>query len=66
MIALLFVTYRAPLVALIPLATVFIAVQVSLKFIALLAEAHVLNPSRDLRVFITVLAYGAGSTTACS
>jgi RND superfamily putative drug exporter len=59
-IALLAITYRAPLVALIPLVTVFVAVQVSLQVLSLLAEAHVLSPSRDLRVFITVLAYGAG------
>jgi RND superfamily putative drug exporter len=59
-IALLVLTYRAPLVALIPLATVYVAVQVSLQVLALLAEAQVLVPSRDLRVFITVLAYGAG------
>jgi RND superfamily putative drug exporter len=59
-IALLAITYRAPLVALIPLVTVFVAVQVSLQVLSLLAEAHILSPSRDLRVFITVLAYGAG------
>jgi RND superfamily putative drug exporter len=59
-VALLLLTYRAPLVALIPLATVYVAVQVALQLLALLAQAQALTPSRDLRIFITVLAYGAG------
>src|SRR5205823_4533472 len=59
-VALLVLIYRAPFVALIPLATVYVAVQVSLHVLALLAEAQVLSLSRDLRIFITVLAYGAG------
>jgi RND superfamily putative drug exporter len=57
---LLLVIYRAPLVALIPLATVFVAVQTALNCLALLASAGILDLDRDARIFITVLAYGAG------
>lgn len=59
-IVLLLILYRAPLVALIPLATVFVAVQVALAALASLAAAGALPLDRDVRIFITVLAYGAG------
>jgi putative drug exporter of the RND superfamily len=59
-IVLLLLLYRAPLVALIPLATVFVAVAVAIPLLAALAGAGVLEIFRDLRVFVTVLAYGAG------
>jgi putative drug exporter of the RND superfamily len=59
-IVLLILMYRAPLVALIPLLTVFVSVQVALYVLAIMAGADVLTVSRDTRVFITVLAYGAG------
>ncbi|HEV3119054.1 MAG TPA: MMPL family transporter, partial [Gemmataceae bacterium] len=59
-VALLLLAYRAPLVALIPLVTVAVAVEVALMLLALLAEVHVLVPSREIRIFITVIAYGAG------
>jgi RND superfamily putative drug exporter len=59
-VALLLLLYRAPLVALVPLVTVFFAVQVSLRLLALLAWFGLLAPDRDLRIFITVLVYGAG------
>jgi RND superfamily putative drug exporter len=59
-ILLLLVIYRAPLLALIPLLTVFVAVQISLKLLAISAAAGIINLSESLRIFITVLAYGAG------
>jgi RND superfamily putative drug exporter len=59
-VALLLLAYRAPLVALIPLATVYVAVEASLAALALLAQAQILTLSTELRVFITVIAYGAG------
>src|SRR5438309_4266190 len=59
-VVLLLLVYRAPLVAFIPLATVYVAVQFSLNLLALLAQAEILTPASDLRVFITVLAYGPG------
>ena len=62
-VALLLFLYRAPLVAFIPLLTVAVAVEVSMRFLAWLAftlPPDVFAPSRDLRIFVTVLAYGAG------
>jgi RND superfamily putative drug exporter len=59
-VVLLMLMYRAPFVALIPLLTVFISVQIALHVLAMLAEAEVFTVFRDVRVFINVLAYGAG------
>ena len=59
-VVMLLVLYRAPVAALIPLTTVFFAVQMALRLLALLAKAGVLGLYRDLDIFITVLAYGAG------
>ncbi|MCI0681373.1 MAG: MMPL family transporter [Gemmataceae bacterium] len=59
-IGLLFVIYRAPLVAIIPLATVFIAVQIAVSVLSLLAGSGLLTISEGLKIYITVLAYGAG------
>jgi RND superfamily putative drug exporter len=59
-VALLLLLYRAPLMAVIPLATVYVAVQIALHSLALLAGAGMLTLDRDNRIFITVLSYGAG------
>src|SRR5260370_9401107 len=59
-IGLLLVIYRAPLLALIPLATVFFAVQIAIDLLVLLAKNHLLTLSETNRIYITVLAYGAG------
>jgi RND superfamily putative drug exporter len=59
-VVLLLLLYRAPLVALIPLITVFFAVQISLDSLALLAGTGWVSLDRDVRIFITILAYGAG------
>ena len=59
-VVLLSLLYRAPLVALIPLATVFAAVEIALNLLALMGQAGIMNLSRDVRIFVTVLAYGAG------
>jgi uncharacterized membrane protein YdfJ with MMPL/SSD domain len=59
-VLLLLVIYRAPLLALIPLVTVYVAVQVSINLLALVAAAGIVNLSESLRIYITVLAYGAG------
>ncbi|MEI7684269.1 MAG: MMPL family transporter [Planctomycetota bacterium] len=59
-IIILVLLYRAPLVAIIPLLTVFISVEVSVRLLGFLAGHGIFAPSRDLRVFVTVLAYGAG------
>lgn len=59
-VVLLVVIYRAPLVALIPLATVVLSVQIALKLLSLLAEAGYVNLFEGIQTFITVLTYGAG------
>lgn len=59
-IALLLLLYRAPLPALIPLATVFIAVEIAIKFLSILARANWITVFDDIQVYITILAYGAG------
>lgn len=59
-IALLVLIYRAPLVAIIPLATVFVAVQIAISVLALWAGSGAVTISEGLRIYITVLAYGAG------
>jgi RND superfamily putative drug exporter len=59
-IVLLMLIYRAPLIALVPLVTVFVAVQLALKFLAMLAEAKVVTVFEGLQTFITVIVYGAG------
>jgi putative drug exporter of the RND superfamily len=59
-IVLLLLIYRAPLIALVPLATVFLAVTVALKFLSLLAEARVLTLFEGIQTFITVIVYGSG------
>jgi RND superfamily putative drug exporter len=59
-IGLLLVIYRAPLLALIPIATVFFAVQISTKLLAIMAGHDLIGLSETNRIYITVLAYGAG------
>ncbi len=59
-VVLLILIYRAPLLALIPLATVAIAVQISLNILALLADAGYLTLFQGLQTYVTILAYGAG------
>ncbi len=59
-VVLLILLYRAPLLALIPLATVYVGVQISFNLLAMMGEANILTLSGDVRIFVTVLAYGAG------
>ena len=59
-VALLILIYRAPLLALIPLVTVFLSVQVALHLLALLAGTQHLILFQGIQIFITILAYGAG------
>jgi RND superfamily putative drug exporter len=58
--ALLILIYRAPLLALIPLATVYLAVQIALNVLALLAGAGYVTLFQSLQIYISILAYGAG------
>lgn len=67
-VGLLLLIYRAPLVALIPLATVFMALQISMATLILLTWAgnhgiypfHYLKPFSGLKTYIAVVVYGAG------
>ncbi len=59
-ITLLVLIYRAPLLAIIPLVTVYLAVKVALNLLALMAGHGYLAVFNSLQIFITILAYGAG------
>jgi RND superfamily putative drug exporter len=59
-IALLLLLYRAPLLAIIPLATVYLAIQVSVNTLALMAGAGWITLFQGIQIYITILAYGAG------
>ena len=59
-IILLLVFYLAPLIALIPLVTLYVAVQVALSLLALFAQAGYLDLFRGLEVYTTVVVYAAG------
>lgn len=59
-VVMLLVIYRAPLLALVPLVTLFIAVQLSLRTLTLLAQAGYLSLFEGLEVYATVITYGPG------
>jgi len=61
-IGLLLLIYRAPLLALIPLISVYISTQISLSLITFLGKySHGLfDPFAGLQTYITVITYGAG------
>lgn len=59
-IALLLVVFRAPLLAAVPLITLYVAVEVSLDLLAMLADAGYIRVFEGLQVYTTVLVYGAG------
>jgi RND superfamily putative drug exporter len=59
-IILLILIYRAPLLALIPLVTVYLATQMSLHALSLTAQHGYVTLFAGLEVFIAVLSYGAG------
>jgi putative drug exporter of the RND superfamily len=59
-ILLLFAIYRAPIVAVIPLATVYLSVKIALWTLSLLAQAHLIRLFSGIEVYVTVVLYGAG------
>lgn len=59
-IVLLCVIYRAPLLALVPLLTLFLAVDVSLHLLTLLAQRGYVPIFRGLQEYTTVISYGPG------
>src|SRR5439155_9424741 len=52
-IALLLVIYRAPMLALMPLASVFVAVELALKIVAILGQHQLIQVSETIRIYIT-------------
>lgn len=59
-VVLLVFIYRAPLPALIPLVTVYIAVKLSLKLMSILALHEIVGLFDGVQTFVTVILYGAG------
>lgn len=59
-IGLLVLIYRAPLPALIPLVTVYIAVKLSLRLLSILADHGIVGVFDGVQTYITVILYGAG------
>jgi RND superfamily putative drug exporter len=59
-IVILVLIYRAPFLALIPLTSVFVATQISLKLLSLLAQAGMVTLFEGIEIYITVILYGTG------
>jgi putative drug exporter of the RND superfamily len=59
-VGLLIAIYRAPLLALIPLMTVFVAVKLTMALLCLLAEQGWVTLFSGVESYVTVLLYGAG------
>ncbi len=59
-VAILLLIYRAPFLAIIPLFSVFMARQISLKLLAILAQAGYVTLFTGSEIYITVILYGTG------
>jgi RND superfamily putative drug exporter len=59
-IVLLIAIYRSPLLAAIPLATVYLAVQIAINVLAICAQHGHIQLFEGIEIYITILAYGAG------
>lgn len=59
-VVLLIAIYRAPLLALIPLTTVFVAVKLTMSLLILMAQLHWIRLFTGVESYVTVLLYGAG------
>ena len=59
-VLLLIAIYRAPLLALIPLITVFVSVKLSMSLLTLMAQQHWTILFPGVQIYVTVLVYGAG------
>ncbi len=59
-IGLLLIIYRAPLLALIPLMTVYVSTHIALHMLALLGQADIVQLFDGIETYVTVLLYGAG------
>jgi RND superfamily putative drug exporter len=59
-VALLFVVFRAPVAAVVPLISMFVAVEVALWILAWAAYYDVLEVFDGLKLYVSVIVYGAG------
>jgi RND superfamily putative drug exporter len=59
-VVILLLVYRAPFLALIPLATVFMATQISLKLLSHLAQLGLVTLFEGIEIYITIILYGTG------
>ena len=59
-VVLLIIIYRAPLLAFIPLITVFVSVKLSMSLLILMAQHHWVILFPGVETYVTVLLYGAG------
>lgn len=59
-VSLTIVIFRAPLLALIPLITMYFAMDVALKSLALMAGAGVIGLFKDIEAYSTVVVYASG------
>lgn len=59
-VVLLIMIYRAPLLALIPLITVGVSTDISLKLLSIAAEQGWLELFNGIETYVTVVVYGAG------
>jgi putative drug exporter of the RND superfamily len=59
-IILLFAIYRAPILAVIPLLTVFISVKIAILTLSMLAQHDIVRLFSGIEVYVTVVLYGAG------
>jgi RND superfamily putative drug exporter len=59
-VLLLLAIYRAPILAIIPLLTVFVSVEIALHLLCILAKAGYVTLFGGIEVYVTVVLYGAG------
>ena len=59
-VVLLLLIYRAPVLAIIPLATVAVSVEFSLALLTVLAGHGILSLFNGIETYVTILCYGAG------
>ncbi|HEX6984167.1 MAG TPA: MMPL family transporter, partial [Planctomycetaceae bacterium] len=59
-VGLLVLIYRAPVLALIPLVTVFVAVKTALGVLTILADLGAVTLFNGAEIYVTVVMYGAG------
>jgi putative drug exporter of the RND superfamily len=59
-VLLLLAIYRAPILAIIPLLTVFVSVEIALHLLCILANAGYVTLFGGIEVYVTVVLYGAG------